>query len=90
MIRLRIEHGEAGCVFFFAETIAGLSPRVTSVETLQSARVGGAKAVSAARIQVQVRLDNGCASRAEVVILMQGEGERFHIAYRRDDSDGPT
>jgi hypothetical protein len=36
-----------------------------------------------------VRLDNGRTSRAEVVILMQGEGEPFHIVYWRDDSDGP-
>ena len=60
------------------------------LKLLGSARVGGgAKAVPAARIQAQVRLDNGRASRAEVVILLQGEGEPFHILSWRDDSDGP-
>jgi general secretion pathway protein K len=43
----------------------------------------------AARVRMQIRLDNGRAARAEVVILvMQNEDEPFRVLSWRDDSDG--
>jgi general secretion pathway protein K len=42
-----------------------------------------------ARVRMQIRLDNGRAARAEVVILvMQNEDEPFRVLSWRDDSDG--
>jgi general secretion pathway protein K len=44
----------------------------------------------AARVRVQIRLDNGRTARAEVVILvLQNEDEPFRVLSWRDDSDGP-
>lgn len=43
----------------------------------------------AARVHVQIRLDNGRTARAEVVILvLQNEDEPFRVLSWRDDSDG--
>jgi len=43
----------------------------------------------AARVQVQIRLDNGRSARAEVVILVfRDETEPFRVLSWRDDSDG--
>jgi hypothetical protein len=43
----------------------------------------------AARIEVRIRLDNGRAARAEVVILVsQDDDEPFRVLSWRDDSDG--
>ncbi len=43
----------------------------------------------AARIRMQIRLDNGRIARAEVVILvLQGEDEPYRVLSWRDDSDG--
>ena len=43
----------------------------------------------AARVRVQIRLDNGRTARAEVVILvLQNEDEPFRVLSWRDDSDG--
>ncbi len=42
-----------------------------------------------ARVQVQIRLDNGRRASAEVVILvLEGQDEPFRILSWRDDSDG--
>lgn len=48
-----------------------------------------ARSVRAVRVFVQVRLDNGRAARAEVVILTQEEGEPYRVLSWRDDTDGP-
>jgi general secretion pathway protein K len=43
----------------------------------------------AARVRMQIRLGNGRAARAEVVILLApNEDEPFHVLSWRDDSDG--
>jgi general secretion pathway protein K len=43
----------------------------------------------AARVQLQIRLDNGRIARAEVVILIfRDESEPFRVLSWRDDSDG--
>ena len=43
----------------------------------------------AARVQVQILLDNGRSARAEVVILIFRDGtEPFRVLSWRDDSDG--
>ena len=57
---------------------------------LGSARVwASASPNPAARVQVQVRLDNGRSARAEVLILiLQGQDEPFRVLSWRDDSDG--
>jgi general secretion pathway protein K len=45
----------------------------------------------AARVQVQVQLDNGRTARAEVVILVaQDDDEPFRVLSWRDDFDGST
>jgi general secretion pathway protein K len=44
----------------------------------------------AARVQAQIRLDNGRSAHAEIVILvLQGEDEPFRVLSWRDDSDLP-
>jgi general secretion pathway protein K len=44
----------------------------------------------AARVELQIRLDNGRVARAEVVILVLERGfEPFRVLSWRDDSDGP-
>ncbi len=57
---------------------------------LASARAAAnASANPAARVHLQIRLDNGRVARAEVVILvLQGDKEPFRVLSWRDDSDG--
>lgn len=44
----------------------------------------------AARVEAQIRLDNGRSARAEVVILvLQTDNEPYRVLSWRDDSDGP-
>jgi general secretion pathway protein K len=60
------------------------------LKLLGSARAAAnASPNSAARVKMQIRLDNGRVARAEVVILvLQGEDEPYRVLSWRDDSDG--
>jgi general secretion pathway protein K len=55
-----------------------------------AAALANAIANPAARVQVQIRLDNGRSSGAEVVILvLQDDDEPYRVLSWRDDRDGP-
>jgi general secretion pathway protein K len=60
------------------------------LKLLGSARAAAnASSNPAARIELQIRLDNGRVARAEVVILvLQGENQPYRVLSWRDDSDG--
>jgi general secretion pathway protein K len=60
------------------------------LQLLGSARAAAnASSNPAARVRMQIRLDNGRIARAEVVILvLQGEDEPYRVLSWRDDSDG--
>jgi general secretion pathway protein K len=60
------------------------------LKLLGSARAAAnASSNPAARVRMQIRLDNGRVARAEVVILvLQGEDEPYRVLSWRDDSDG--
>jgi general secretion pathway protein K len=61
------------------------------LQVLGSSRASASvKTSPAARVRMQIRLDNGRISRAEVVILvLKGGDEPYRVLSWRDDSDGP-
>jgi general secretion pathway protein K len=62
------------------------------LQVLESARASATDKTSpAARVRMQIRLDNGRVARAEVVILvlLKGGDEPYRVLSWRDDSDGP-
>jgi general secretion pathway protein K len=62
------------------------------LQVLESARASASvKTSPAARVRMQIRLDNGRTARAEVVILvlLKGGEEPYRVLSWRDDSDGP-
>jgi general secretion pathway protein K len=61
------------------------------LQVLGSARASASvKTSPAARVRMQIRLDNGRIARAEVVILvLKGGDEPYRVLSWRDDSDGP-
>jgi general secretion pathway protein K len=62
------------------------------LQVLDSARASASDKTSpAARVRMQIRLDNGRTARAEVVILvlLKGGEEPYRVLSWRDDSDGP-
>ena len=61
------------------------------LQVLESARASASvKTSPAARVRMQIRLDNGRTARAEVVILvLKGGDEPYRVLSWRDDSDGP-
>jgi general secretion pathway protein K len=61
------------------------------LQVLGSARASASvKTSPAARVRMQIRLDNGRIARAEVVILvLKGGDEPCRVLSWRDDSDGP-
>jgi general secretion pathway protein K len=61
------------------------------LQVLESARASASvKTSPAARVRMQIRLDNGRTARAEVVILVLKDGdEPYRVLSWRDDSDGP-
>jgi general secretion pathway protein K len=61
------------------------------LQILESARASASvKTSPAARVQMQIRLDNGRTARAEVVLLVLKDGdEPYRVLSWRDDGDGP-
>jgi general secretion pathway protein K len=61
------------------------------LQVLESARASASvKTSPAARVRIQIRLDNGRTALAEVVILVSKDGdEPYRVLSWRDDSDGP-